>query len=468
MGQAERTGKVNAAMQRAEESMRRFGMLPEKGGLLLCAVSGGLDSVCLLHFLHTLSEKEGFRLAAAHYNHRLRGEASEADARFVEELCADWGIPCVAGEGDVAAAAEEQGWSLEEAARNCRYEFLRRTAAALGAEKIATAHQAEDNAETVLLQLLRGSGSEGLGGIAPVRDELVRPFLSVTRAELELYAQQHALPHREDESNRDLRFARNRIRHAVLPELAAINPRAVEAVCRAAAVQRRESDLLRRIAEAELGEIRREACGASAARERFLRTEPCLIPRMLGLLLEAAGIGRKDISMRHFDAMEELLFSGREGAELSLGGGRLRLAEGRVFALREEERPETAYISPGESVTWGDYHISCKKGVENFTEKRDTIALKCDMIALPIEVGPWDRQLGLTLPGSRGRRSLKRLFAERGLSPGERERTPVFYTAGRLCAAAEIGADEAFLPEKGEETVVLIIEKIEREQLWKT
>ena len=156
----ERTGKVNAAMQRAEESMRRFGMLPEKGGLILCAVSGGLDSVCLLHFLHEMSKKEGFRLAAAHYNHRLRGEESEADARFTEELCADWGIPCVAGEGDVAKAAEEEGWSLEEAARNCRYAFLERTAAALGAEKIATAHQAEDNAETVLLQLARGSGSE--------------------------------------------------------------------------------------------------------------------------------------------------------------------------------------------------------------------------------------------------------------------------------------------------------------------
>ena len=460
----ERTGKVNAAMQRAEESMRRFGMLPEKGGLILCAVSGGLDSVCLLHFLREMSKKEGFRLAAAHYNHCLRGEESEADARFTEELCADWGIPCVAGEGDVAKAAEEEGWSLEEAARNCRYAFLERTAAVLGAEKIATAHQAEDNAETVLLQLARGSGSEGLGGIPPVRGRMIRPFLSVTREELSLYAAENGIPHREDGSNLDLRFARNRVRHEILPGLREIHPAAVEAIGRAAQVQRRESELLRRIAEAELGEIRKEAAGVSVGREQFLRTEPCLIPRMLGILLEAAEIGRKDVTARHFDAAEELILRGREGSEIHLPEARVMIGGGRVSVLRKEtEVPEAAEISPGESLLWGGYHISCKKAEENFTEKRDTIALKCDMISLPITVGSWNRQQGLAPAGGHGRRSLKRLFAERGISPAERERTPVFCTDGQICAAAGIGADERFLTGEGEEAIVLTIEKIERD-----
>ena len=175
-------------LQRAEEFVRRENMLPPGGGLVLCAVSGGLDSVTLLHFLHRLAEEENFRLTVAHFNHRLRGEASEADARFVEQLCAQWSIPCVAGDGDVAAYAQEHGMGIEEAARHCRYAFLEEAAAALGAERIATAHQAEDNAETVLLQLIRGSGSEGLGGIAPVRDKLIRPFLTVSREEIEAYA----------------------------------------------------------------------------------------------------------------------------------------------------------------------------------------------------------------------------------------------------------------------------------------
>lgn len=458
--------EYNAAMQRAEQSMRRGGMLPQRGGLLLCAVSGGLDSVSLLYFLRELSRREGFRLAAAHYDHGLRGAASEEDARFVQELCADWGVPCIVEAGDVRRAAAELGCGIEEAARSCRYDFLRRTAEALGAERVATAHQAEDNAETVLYQLIRGSA--GITGIPPVRGLFVRPFLTVSRREIERYAEAHHLSHREDASNRDLRYARNRIRHTVLPELEQIHAGAAEAICRAAAVQRREDQLLRRIAAAELGGTEQERGGVSAPRERFLQTEPALIPRMLGLLLEQAELGRRDVTARHFAAMEELVLHGREGASLSLPGGCVALRRGRVLALRRAPQEERAALWPGGSLIWGDHRISCEKREKNFPEKADTILLKYDMIALPITVGPWDRHTGLTLPGSRGRRSLKRLFAERGISAEERERTPVFYTGGRLCAAAGIGTDEAFLPREGEEALVLITEKIEREQLWKT
>lgn len=466
MERRERTQANNAAMQRAEQSMRREGMLPERGGLLLCAVSGGLDSVSLLHFLRELQKREPFRLAAAHYDHGLRGAASEADARFVQELCADWGIPCVIESGDVRRAAATLGCGIEEAARSCRYDFLRRTAAALGAERVATAHQAEDNAETVLYQLARGSG--GIGGIPPVRGLFVRPFLTVHRAELRQYAAEHHLPHREDESNRDLRYARNRVRHCVLPELESVHAGAVDAICRAAAVQRREAALLRRIAAAELGEAQAERGGASAARERFSRTEPALIPHMLGLLLEQAGLGRKDITARHFAALEELALHGREGAALSLPGGCALLREGRLCLLRREAAARPVTLSPGDRIVWGDYLVSCEKRAKKNLEKPDTILLKYDMIALPITAAPWDRHAGLTLAGSRGRRSLKRLFAERGVSPVERERTPVFYSGDRALAAAGIGADEAFLPRDGEEALVLTTEKMEREQQWKT
>ncbi|MGM9661835.1 MAG: tRNA lysidine(34) synthetase TilS [Oscillospiraceae bacterium] len=466
MQQGQANKRIRQAMERAEDAMRRWEMLPERGGGLLCAVSGGLDSVCLLHFLRRLAEKEGFRLTAAHYNHRLRREDSEADARFVEELCADWGVPCVAGEGDVRQAAAERGWSLEEAARNCRYDFLRRTAEALGAEKIATAHQAEDNAETVLLQLTRGAGSEGACGIPPVRGPFVRPFLTVSRRELEMYAAAYGLPCRQDASNADLRFSRNRIRHEVMPVLTALNPEAAKAMGRAAAVRRQESELLSRIAEAELGEVRQERGGAAAARQRFCETEPCLIPRMLGLLLERAGAGRKDISARHFEAMERLVLTGGDKAELSLPGGYVACNRGESFWIgrRQPETAERRPLSPGETVRWGDYLIRCEKSKENFLKNRDTIALKYDMMILPLTVGAWDRRQGLSLPGGRGRRSLKRLFAEAGLSCGERERTPVFYAGERACAAAVLGADADFLPGEGEEALVLKITRIEREQ----
>lgn len=464
MENRDRNKLMNRLPQRAEEFMRREEMLPLEGGLVLCAVSGGLDSVTLLHFLHQLSKKGEFHLAAAHYNHRLRGEESEEDARFVESLCADWGIPCVAGDGDVAAFAEEEGLSMEEAARQCRYAFLEEAASALGAERIATAHQAEDNAETVLLQLIRGSGSEGLGGIPPVRDKLIRPFLTVSREEIEAYAEANHLSHRVDSSNEDLRFARNNVRHRLLPLLQEMNPNVVQAIGRAATVRRRESDLLRRIAEAEIGEVIDDPEGASAMREYFRRTEPALIPRMLGILLDVAGMGRKDITAQHFEAMAELALYGADGAEVHLPGGRFWCAGDYVILSRETPAvAETAALMPGDSICWGDYFICLTKNKENFIENSDTFCLKYDMIQLPLLVGPWERDRGMTLPEARGQRSLKRLFADRGVTARERERTPVFYTNGCVCAAAEIGVDVNYLAEDGNDALQLMIKKIERE-----
>ena len=169
-----------------------YGMIPP-GSTVLCACSGGADSVYLLHRLYLLRERMGFRLAAAHYNHQLRGEESRRDEAFVRRFVAQWcgpaqvdghelpGVPLYVGRGDVAAQAGELGRGLEETAREMRYAFLRETAAELGGALIATAHTADDNGETILLHLLRGSGLRWRTGIRPVRDGLIRPMLTTTR-----------------------------------------------------------------------------------------------------------------------------------------------------------------------------------------------------------------------------------------------------------------------------------------------
>ena len=149
-----------------------YDMLP-RGGRVLCAVSGGADSMCLLHLLWTGAEAGGYTVAAAHYHHGMRGADADADAAFVADWCARRGIPCAVERGDVYAEAERLGLGVEEAGRQLRYQFLRRAAEELGCERIATAHNADDNLETLLLHLARGAGLHGLAGIPPRRGVLL-------------------------------------------------------------------------------------------------------------------------------------------------------------------------------------------------------------------------------------------------------------------------------------------------------
>ncbi|HIS67540.1 MAG TPA: tRNA lysidine(34) synthetase TilS, partial [Candidatus Scatomorpha merdipullorum] len=186
---------------------------------VLCAVSGGADSVYLLHKCCELRAAKGLSVCAAHYNHCLRGEESERDERFVRALCEELGVELKAGRGDVAAYARENKLGIEEAARKLRYEFLERAADELGCEMILTAHNADDNAETMLMALARGAGPRGLAGIPPVRGRVARPMLDVTRAEIERYLAENGFEYVEDSTNASTDYTRNRIRKLVMPVL---------------------------------------------------------------------------------------------------------------------------------------------------------------------------------------------------------------------------------------------------------
>lgn len=201
---------------------REQGLL-SRDRVTLCAVSGGPDSVALLHFL----KEQGFPVAAAHFDHHLR-PTSGRDRTFVEELCRAWNIPCYVGEGFIA----DLPGNTEDNARNARYAFLEETAQVVGATRIATAHNANDNLETVLLHMTRGCGLQGLCGIRPRRGRVVRPMLHTTREAIEAYLAQHGLSYVTDETNADDRYARNRLRHQVVPVLESLNPRVVEAAAR--------------------------------------------------------------------------------------------------------------------------------------------------------------------------------------------------------------------------------------------
>ena len=189
--------------------IRELGLV-SPGDRVICAVSGGADSVALLFALYLLKDKINIQLEAAHFNHHLRGEESQRDENFVRDLCTRYDIPLHVGGAQVQPGKK----GLEAAARDARYAFLQSLDG-----KIATAHTADDNAETVLLHLIRGTGLKGLGGIAPQRGKLIRPMLCVTRQEVEDFLTEWSLPHVEDSSNETDAFLRNRIRHHVMPLL---------------------------------------------------------------------------------------------------------------------------------------------------------------------------------------------------------------------------------------------------------
>lgn len=216
------------------------------GDEVLAAVSGGPDSVALLHILHSLREQLGIGLCVAHLDHMFRGEESQADAQFVVQLCRDMHISCLAQKVNVTKYGREHKLSSQVAARDVRYRFLDQAAERFGANKIAFGHHADDQAETVLLNLLRGAGPTGISGIAPVRDNrYIRPLLAVRRKEIEEYCHEQGLSYRIDSSNKKTVYLRNKIRLQLIPQLEhEYNPEIVTALGRLAELNRVEDHYL--------------------------------------------------------------------------------------------------------------------------------------------------------------------------------------------------------------------------------
>lgn len=211
------------------ETVIREEKLAKPGDCLVVAVSGGPDSVALLHILREISHLWNWKLVVAHVNHRFRGEESDREADFVARLAENWGIPCVTGVIDVPAYIEESGMNSQVAAREKRYDFLVQTAVSHGAQAIVLAHHADDQAETILMRVIRGTGPAGLSGIPMRRSikkmELIRPLLRIYKQELLLHIRTHQLEFCTDSSNQARKYTRNRIRLDVMPFLRQLNPR---------------------------------------------------------------------------------------------------------------------------------------------------------------------------------------------------------------------------------------------------
>ena len=224
-------GAFERALKTAEQDIIRLELI-KKDEKVLCALSGGADSVAMLIILRELSEKIGFSLYAAHLNHGIRGGEADADESFCKELCTRLGIGLTCERVDVPSEAQSRGMGLEECAREVRYGFLRRTAECLGCNSIATAHHADDNVETMLFHMIRGCGIKGLGGILPKRDGIIRPLLSLRKEEILAALEEIGQTYVYDSTNASDDYTRNYIRHNILPHIYALNGSADKAFAR--------------------------------------------------------------------------------------------------------------------------------------------------------------------------------------------------------------------------------------------
>lgn len=444
--QARRASPVETVRRRVTRNLARLDLEP--GARIVAAVSGGVDSVALLDALEATVSRIGFSVVVAHFNHGIRGETALDDARFVEELARKHGVPFHGGSGDVPGYARTHKLSLEDAARQLRRRFLEEVRIETGSAVVALGHTLDDQAETVLLNLLRGAGPRGLSGMPPHGPgPFTRPILRVRRRTIEAYAAALSLPWRDDETNADVSLTRNRVRHELVPLLEGrFNPGVVEALARTAGLfSEIDSYLSERASEryADREMVRSDEDGVGFDLVRF-RNEPAAIRRVLLRLAVERLSGLAGWSGAHFEALLRLARKG--GGHLDLPDGIVATVSGGVLRIRRRAeaglavnpppaaRIQTAVDLPlrhGAEVSWGAGTLRLSlldAGATRALHHPDGVrSAWFDAAALPPSLQlrpprPGDRMAAF---GGGGRKKLGELFIDRKVLRERRAAHPV-------------------------------------------
>jgi len=395
------------------KQIRQYEML-QPGNRVVCAVSGGADSVALLFGMYLLREKLGIRLAAAHFNHQLRGAESDRDEEFVRTLCDRFDIPLTVGKGQIVPGKK----GLEAAAREARYGFF-----ATLEGKIATAHTADDNAETVLMHLVRGTGLRGLGGISPVNGNVIRPMLTVTRQEVLDFLQAYCLSFVEDSSNDTDAFLRNRLRHRVMPVLKEENPRLSENLSEMAMQLRLDAEALEN--ENTLPDI-----------PTLQAMHPALRSRAVQRFLQRIGVPEPERS--HIRAVEALIFSEKPSARADLPGGVTVGREyDRLAVLPHQGTPEEVTLQPGNCEILSSWGVKVSYvPAEEMINTKDIFTVNARG---PIVLRP--RGAGDSIRLNAGTCTLKKLFIDRKIPAHQRAHIPVLADERGVLGVMGIGAN---------------------------
>jgi tRNA(Ile)-lysidine synthase len=438
-----------ALIARVEKTVRRQ-LLFKPGDTLVVAFSGGADSTALLDLLTRLPDFN-LHLVAAHLNHCLRGDESDADEQFCRAEAQRHGVPIEVRRCDVAALAVGQQRNLEDAGRRARIAFLDEVSRTYGATAVVLAHHADDQAETVLMRLLRGSGMTGLSGMAYCNSRgYVRPLLDITRAEIELYLRECGIGWREDASNSDTVYLRNRIRHDLLPLLETYNPAIRTTLAATAPILGGDEALLEELTAQSFSETCRiEEGRVVCAIGKLTELSPPLRRRVLRMAFKQATGTLEGLSHDHIEAVGDLLTSDRPNARCLLPRGMTAIREyDRLVVMKAGDEPAASgfellitelgeYHLPG-----GGYLVVEKTPSGQLPEDQDSAL--CDLKRTPL---PW--LVRSFLPGDRivpfgmsGRKKVKDIFIDRKIPLSDRRRIPLLLSGENLLWIAGLCASE--------------------------
>lgn len=381
-------------IEKVSHTISKYNMI-FKDDRLLVALSGGPDSVCLLKVLSILMDELEISLNAIYIDHQLRHEESPLEIEFCRNLCNSLEIPFIVKTIDVIGYSQKEKISKQEAARELRYKSLYETAFELKADKIATGHTADDQVETLLIRLIKGSGPLGLSGIPPVRQKVIRPLIEVERAEIETFLADNNLSFVVDSSNLMDRYLRNKIRHVIMPEIKKINPSAVSVIQRTADIFRSEEryfDIL--VTKSMMKMISRKDDNTI---ELFLApfeiTDPVIIRRILRRAIDATK-GLKGITFLHIEDIIRLLKTGKSGDRLYLPND-IRVIKGYSVLKITCEKPVrlSTYTINGPCSVYlkeASMKLSCNildaDGVDSLGDAKKTAVINADMLSFPLYV----------------------------------------------------------------------------------
>ena len=465
--------RVPALAQTVFTYIRKHGLL-RPGDRAGVAVSGGADSVALLRLLLELRSELGIVLSMVHFNHKLRGAESEEDERFVGHLAEQHELPLLGSAGEVAAHAAEKHLSLETAARAMRYEYFRELLRGGKLTRIATGHTLDDQAETVLLRMVRGAGTRGLAGIYPELSvsgqnsaagaqplSIVRPLLSTRRKDLEVYLQSVGQSWREDKSNRDLRHARNRVRHGILPRLERnLNPAVREALAETAEIARAEEDYWDQQVARVLPEVYQNSADRAVAKIQALEGLPlALRRRLVRRFAESLGVR---LEFHHVESILEVAAAER-------GGGSATLPDGwKVSHHKDELRFEREAAGMAECADY-EYRLPIP-GAVTVPELRSTFEAvlisreSCDnpeqlirreVLGTEVRIRNWRAGDRFWPAHTKAPKKIKELLYERRVNAREHKLWPVIVSGSEVVWMRGFASPAGLTPRKETEAVMI-------------